>query len=118
MRGLTPRASCSDPEEKLPSAPTTGPGLFYTILMENREEPCPRERGSRLPVPQPIRVAWPGPQFGSRNREGEEEGRKGSPPHISPLRSSASPAPQFSLGQRCCRWGAARSSTYCRLNSG
>lgn len=116
----TPRASCSDPEEKLPSAPTTGPGPFYTIPRVSGEEPCPWERGSRLPVPQPIRVAWPGPQFGSRKGEGEEEGREGKGVHRTPppFHSSASPAPQRSLGQRCCRWGAARSSIYCGLKSG
>lgn len=71
-----------------------------------------------MPVPQPIRAAWPGPQFGSWNGEGEEEGREAkgvhctSPPFAALLPQPPSPpwardaaagvtlGPQHSVGER------------------
>lgn len=89
------------PEVKLPSAPTTGLGPFYTILMEEGwEEPCLLERGSQQPGPQPIRTAWPGPQFGTKRGEEGKEG-KGVHPAPSPLCNSATLVPQIYMGQRC-----------------
>lgn len=108
MRGLTPRASCSDPEEKLRLLRCLARGPFYTVLRERWEEACPLERGSRPPGPQPITAAWPGPQFGSWNGEGEEEGRAGkgvhatSPPFVALHPQPPSPAPEprgLPLGQ-------------------